>query len=302
MIDLCTLGTGGSMPMPDRALSSLYVRVRGRLLLIDCGEGTQTGVRKAGWGFVHVDAILLTHFHADHCGGLPGFLLSMAKTPRTEPVHIYGPEGLRQVVSGLCVVCPPMPFPVILHELRGEETFEAIGLKVTCFPVHHSVPCLGYRFELPRAGAFDPEKARALNVPLPLWRLLQQGEAVEIEGQRVEPRQVMGEPRKGLSFLFATDTRPVPAIVKHGREVDMMFLEGMYGKDDKRPQALKNRHMLFAEAAELARQADAKALTLTHFSTSVDEPEAFLPTAQAIFPKTTCATDGMCVTLRYEGR
>ena len=302
MIDLCTLGTGGSMPMPDRALSSLYVRVNGRLLLIDCGEGTQTGVRKAGWGFVHVDAILLTHFHADHCGGLPGFLLSMAKTPRTAPVHIYGPEGLRQIISGLCVVCPPMPFPVILHELRGEETFEAIGLTVTCFPLHHSVPCLGYRFELPRSGAFDADKARALNVPLPLWRLLQQGETVEVEGQRVEPRQVMGEPRKGLTFLFATDTRPVPAIVEHGRGVDMMFLEGMYGKEEKRPQALKNRHMLFAEAAELARQADARALTLTHFSTSVDEPEAFLPTAQAIFPQTTCATDGMCVTLRYEGR
>ena len=302
MIDLCTLGTGGSMPMPDRALSSLYVRVNGRLMLVDCGEGTQTGIRKAGWGFVSLDAILLTHYHGDHCGGLPGILLSIAKTPRTEPVHIYGPAGLRQVVSGLCVVCPGLPFPVILHELRGGETFEAIGLTVTSFPLHHGVPCLGYRFELPRAGAFDPDKARALRVPLPLWKLLQRGETVEVAGRGIEPSQVMGQPRKGLSFLFATDTRPVPAIIEQGRGVDMMFLEGMYGSEEKRPQALKNRHMLFEEAADLARQADAKALTLTHFSTSLDEPEAFLPLAQAIFPKTVCATDGLCVTLRYEGR
>ena len=299
MIDLCTLGTGGSMPMPDRALSSLYVRVHGRLLLVDCGEGTQTGVRRAGWGFSHVDAILITHFHADHCGGLPGFLLSIAKTPRTEPVHIYGPVGLGQVVSGLCVVCPPMPYPVVLHELRGGETFEAIGLTVTCFSLHHSVPCLGYRFDLHRAPTFDPARARALNVPLPLWRLLQQGEAVEVDGQTVEPSQVMGAPREGLSFLFATDTRPVPALIEQGRGTDMMLLEGMYGGEDKWPQALKNRHMLFAEAAEIACQAGTRALTLTHFSPSIDVPEDCLPAARAVFPNTVCAADGMCVTLRY---
>ncbi|MCH5287339.1 MAG: ribonuclease Z [Christensenellaceae bacterium] len=302
MIDLCTLGTGGSMPMPDRALSSLYVRVNGRLLLVDCGEGTQTGVRRAGWGFVNVDAILITHFHADHCGGLPGFLLSIAKTPRTEPIHLYGPVGLRQVVSGLCVVCPPMPYPMILHELHGGETFSAIGLTITCFSLNHGVPCLGYRFELPRAAAFDPEKARALKVPLPLWRLLQQGEAVDVDGRRVEPSQVTGEPRRGLSFLFATDTRPVPALVEQGRDVDMMILEGMYGDEAKRPQALKNRHMLFEEAAGMARNAGARALTLTHFSPSLEEPEAYLPNAQAVFPDTVCASDGLCMTLRYQGR
>lgn len=302
MIDLCTLGTGGSMPMPDRALSSLYVRVNGRLLLIDCGEGTQTGVRKVGWGFAAVDAILITHFHADHCGGLPGFLLSLAKTPRIEPVHIYGPEGLGRVMAGLCVVCPPMPYPVILHELRGGETFTAIGLTITCFPVHHSVPCLGYRLDLPRAATFDPVKARALNVPLPLWRLLQRGETVEAGGRRITPSQVMGAPRRGLSFLFSTDTRPVPALIEHGRDVDMMFLEGMYGDEAKRPQALKNRHMLFEEAAEIARAAGAKALTLTHFSPSLEEPEAYLPLARAIFPDAVCAADGMCQTLRFESR
>ena len=299
MIDLCTLGTGGSMPMPDRALSSLYVRVNGRLLLVDCGEGTQTGVRKCGWGFSHVDAILITHFHADHCGGLPGFLLSIAKTPRTDPVHIYGPAGLKQVVEGLCVVCPPMPYPVILHELKGGDTFEAIGLQVTCFPLHHSVPCLGYRFELRRAAAFDPEKARTLNVPLPLWRLLQQGETVAFDGRHIEPSQVTGEAREGLSFLLSTDTRPVPALIEQGRGTDLMILEGMYGGEEKRPQALKNRHMLFAEAADIARQAGTASLILTHFSPSIDEPEACLPAARAVFPETTCAYDGMCVTLRY---
>lgn len=299
MIDLCTLGTGGSIPMPDRALSSLYVRINGHLLLVDCGEGTQTGIRRSGWGFIGVDAILITHFHADHCGGLPGFLLSLAKAHRTEEVHVYGPEGLRQVLTGLCVVVPPLPFPLYLHELRGGETFSALGMTISCFPLNHSVPCLGYRFELPRQSAFNPEKARALDVPVTLWKVLQAGETVTVDGRTIRPAEVLGPPRKGIAFVFATDTRPVRALVKQGKSADLMILEGMYGEESKRPQALKNRHMLFREAAAIARKAEAKALLLTHFSNSLDEPEASLPEAQAIFPNTACASDGMCMTLRF---
>lgn len=299
MIDLCTLGTGGAIPMPDRALSSLYVRVNGRLLLVDCGEGTQTGIRRVGWGFAHIDAILMTHFHADHCGGLPGLLLSIAKTPRTEPIHLYGPVGLGRVFAGLCVVCPPMPYPLVLHELEGGETFEALGMEITCFPVQHSVPCLGYHFALKRNASFDPDKARTLDVPLPLWRVLQRGEPAIFDGRRVDPEQVTGAPRQGLSFLFSTDTRPVPALVRYGRDTDLMILEGMYGDEEKRPQALKNRHMLFAEAAELARDAGTRSLLLTHFSPSLEVPEDFLLLARAVFPATACATDGLCLTLHY---
>ena len=78
-----------------------------------------------------------------------------------------------------------------------------------------------------------------------------------------------------------------------------MVLEGMYGDESKRPQALKNHHMLFEEAAVLARDAHAKRLLLTHFSNCIDDPEAYLPLARAIFPNTDAAQDGQCVTLYY---
>jgi len=302
MIDLCTLGTGGSLPMPDRGLSSLYVRVNGRLLLVDCGEGTQTAVRRLGWGFVTVDHILITHFHADHCGGLPGFLLSIAKTPRTEPVHIWGPVGLKAVVAGLRVICPQLPFQVIVHELTPGETFSAIGLEINCFALDHGMPCLGYRFDLHRPAAFSPEKAQALNVPQSMWKLLQQGQDVTVDGCTVTRQQVSGEPRRGLSFLYCTDTRPVGAIAQYGYETDLMFLEGMYGSDDKMPQAKKNHHSLYRESAALARDAGTKALALTHFSTCIEDPEEFLPLAQEVFPDTFCAQDLMTWTLRFPQR
>jgi len=300
MIDLCTLGTGGTMPMPERALSSLYVRVNGRSLLIDCGEGTQVGVQKLGWGMQCIDGLLITHYHADHVSGLPGMLLALTKAMRTEPLHIYGPAGLPYIVGGLRVIAPQLTFPVVLHELRGdEEPFRLIGLEITPFPLDHGMPCLGYRLHLPRPAAFDPVKAKELGVPLPYWKRLQKGEIIEDNGVVYRPEQVMGAPRRGITVLYATDTRPVPDIPDLGFRCDLMILEGMYGAEEKYPLALKNHHMLYREAAALARDAEAGQLLLTHYSTSIEDPLEFLPNAQAIFPDTICAEDGMTLTLHY---
>lgn len=296
MLEYCTLGTGGALPLPDRALSSLYVRVNGRALLIDCGEGTQVGIRRLGWGFRCIDGLLITHFHGDHCGGVPGLLLSLDKAERKEPFHIWGPHGLKRIIDGLRVIAPALSFPVVLHELNAlVEEFSMIGLDITAFPLHHGVPCYGYRLHLPRQGAFQPEKAKALGVPMAQWKELQHGQTVN----GVRPQDVLGAPRKGITLLYATDTRPVPEIVQYGREADVMLLEGMYGDESKRPQALKNRHMLFAEAAQLAKEAQAKQLLLTHFSNCIDDPTDYLPHAQALFPQTFAAQDGQCFTLHY---
>ena len=301
MLEICTLGTGGTMPIPNRALSSVYVRCNGRSVLVDCGEGTQVEVQRLGWGIRCIDAILISHYHADHCSGLPGMLLALTKSMRTEPVHVYGPVGLHQVVSGLCVIAPQLSFPLVLHELHGtEESFEMIGLQITPLRLDHGMPCLGYRFHLPHPPRFQPETARQLGVPVALWKTLQRGEAVVHGGVTIQPEQVLGAPRRGLTVLVATDTRPVPAIVEMGQGSDLMILEGMYGADEKHPLALANHHMLFREAAELARRAGARRLALTHFSTSVEDPLEYLPLAQSVFPACECAADGMTFTLHFD--
>ena len=110
MLEVTLLGTGGMMPLPDRALTSLYVRCDGRALLIDCGEGTQTAIRKAGVRFKAIDAILITHFHADHISGLPGLLLTLGNEGRTETLTMYGPRGLEETVNALRVIVPELPY------------------------------------------------------------------------------------------------------------------------------------------------------------------------------------------------
>ena len=301
VLDLCTLGTGGTLPLADRALSSLYVRVNGRAVLIDCGEGTQVGIRKLGWGFRCIEDILLTHFHGDHCTGLAGLLLSLEKAGKTETLHIWGPKGLKRVVEGLCVIVPPLSFPVLLHEFPPEgKELEAIGLQIRAFPVDHGgIPCFGYRMTLPRRNVFSPEKAKALKVPVTEWKKLQDGETVLSGGRKIRPEEVSGAQRKGITVVFSTDTRPCETLAKHTKNADLLILEGMYADAEKKAQALKNHHMMFSEAAGIARDSAPAALLLTHFSTSLETPEDYLDETRKIFEKTWAAKDGEIITLRY---
>ncbi len=297
MLELCLLGTGGTMPMPQRALTSLMVRYAGHSLLIDCGEGTQVQIRKRKWSIKAIGHILITHVHGDHIIGLPGLLLSMGKDGRTEPLHIYGPAGLGAVVHGLRLAAPGLPFEVKVTELKEQEQTISCGdLKIRAFALDHSVPCFGYCLQLDRARKFDPKKAISHSIPQALWSTLQRGEAVD----SYTPDMVLGEERPGLKVTYATDTRPTPLIAKYAENADLLICEGMYGSGDKLAKAKENQHMLFSEAAQIAKAANAERLWLTHYSPSLDDPQVFLPLAQEIFPETEAPEDLITTMLNWK--
>lgn len=297
MLDITLLGTGGVMPLPDRALTAAYIRQGAAALLIDCGEGTQTAIRRWGLRFKPIDAILLTHYHADHVSGLPGLLLTMGNEGRRDSVTIYGPPGLKKIVSALTVFLTDLPFPLVLRELVGSTPtqFSQCDLTVTSIPLKHSVPCLGYLLELPRAGKFDPRAATEKGVPVHLWSRLQKGEAVG----GFFPEDVLGPPRKGLRLLYATDTRPVPELTHYGKNADLLILEGMFGDPNKQERALESCHTTMAEAAAIAAGAQAERLWLTHFSPATPHPEEYREMMEALFPGTVIAPEGLRQVLRF---
>ncbi len=301
MLDVCLLGTGGMLPLPYRALTSLMVRYNGSHILIDCGEGTQNQIRLTGWSFKPIDVLCITHFHADHISGLPGLLLTMGNAERTEPLTIIGPKGLERVVDSLRVIAPELPFEIKFIEIEEQyKVIDICGLKIEAFKVNHKVTCYGYNIVLERSGKFDAVRATKLGLPVRFWSLLQRGETVEYEGQEYTSNMVMGESRKGLKITYCTDTRPIDAIVDYASGADLFVCEGMYGEDDKIDKAKENKHMTMREAAELAGQADVKQMWLTHYSPATARPYDFEDMVKSVFPRAVMGKDRMMLELKFE--
>lgn len=300
MIDLILLGTSGTIPLPGRPLSSVLGRVGPELILFDCGEGTQVSMRRWGWGFKGLSAICLSHMHGDHVSGLPGLLLSVANAGRVEPMDIYGPIGTRIVVAGLRVIAPRLPYEVRVHELTTSDGLDWNGTTIATLPVDHAIPCLAFRLDLARTRRFQPERARALGVPIEGWKLLQQGRSVTVDGRQIRPDDVLGPARRGIRFAYVTDTRPTSELPQFLADSDLLVIEGTYGDPADAVNAMANKHLLFSEAAEIARAARARKLWLTHFSAKLLDPERHALEATRIFPDTTIGQEGLTTSLRFD--
>ena len=303
MLDICLLGTGGMMPLPYRWLTSLMMRYNGSNILIDCGEGTQIAMKEKGWSPNPIDVICFTHYHADHISGLPGLLLSIGNSERTDDITMIGPKGLSRVVKALCTIAPELPFGLKFIEIEGpRQVFSLNGYEIEAFKVSHNVTCYGYTVRIPRTGRFDADKAKELDIPLSYWNRLQKGETIEDAGRVFTPDMVIGPARRGLKVTYCTDSRPVPVISEMAGDADLFICEGMYGEPGSEEKAKEHRHMTFYEAAKLAAAADPqpKEMWLTHYSPSLSYPKDYEKEVRKIFRNTHAAKDGRSVSLLFE--
>lgn len=299
MVKVTLLGTGGTMPLKNRWLSSCLISTNGHSILIDCGEGTQIALKQTENKFKPIDVICITHFHADHISGLPGFLLSMSNEGREEPITIIGVPGLKKVVESLCIIAPNLPFEVNIAEYKSGLQLKLGEVDITPFRAEHSIPCLGYTMQLKRNGRFDTEKAKLNKVPVCLWSTLQKNNNVFFDGIEYTPSMVLGEERKGIKVTYCTDSRPTDNIRLNAENSDLLIYEGMFGDDNKRARAQETGHSLFSEAAELAKSANVKRLWLTHYSPSLTEPSAYIDTTRNIFKDTECGFDGKSIDISF---
>ncbi len=303
MLDVALLGTGGMMPLPDRFLTSFLMRFNGRMMLIDCGEGTQVTLKMLGFGFKNIDTILFTHTHGDHITGLCGMLLTIGNSGRTEPITIIGQKGISSIVKSLLVVAKEIPFELNFIEL-DEENLEEIQVGdyyISALPLDHSVTCFAYRVEIKRAGKFSVSKAMKNNVPREIWGKLQKKIDVTFsDGITYNYTMVLEEDRKSIVVSYMTDTRPVPLASEFVKGSDLFVCEGIYGENDKKEKAIDHKHMIFSEAAQIAKDGNVEELWLTHYSPALQEPEEFLEFATEIFENTICGTDRKTKCIKWQ--
>ena len=306
MIDITLIGTGALIPLPNRALTSAALTCCGKTILFDCGEGTQSAARKARVNLMKTEIVALTHYHGDHIFGLPGLLQTLFSMGREKPLYIVGPEGLREAMSPIITLAGELSYELRLLELpedgiRPEALMPGWPSEAHLLPVrtNHRVISQGYCFTLNRPGKFQPEKAKAFGVPVNLWSRLQKGEAVQAGSTVVTPQQVLGEPRKGLKFVFTGDTAPCAALEQSAHNADLIISEATYGENEQTDLALERGHMTFAMASRTAQRANARRLWLAHYSPRIDNPLDYLPNAQKFFPDAVCGEDGMSVKLDF---
>lgn len=299
------LGCGGMMPLPYRHLTSVLLRRDGDLFLFDCGEGTQVSLKRLNLKWKKIDAIFISHTHADHVTGLPGIMMLNSQVERTEPLYIYGPPKVAEYVeSSRKVLDMYINYPVIVKEITAPcVVHEGDGFYVRAFPLQHTKTCVGYTLEeLDRPGEFNPDKALELGVPRgPLWGRLQRGEAVQGEnGSVVNPDDGMGKSRSGRKFSFVTDTMYLPSIAGEVRGSDLLICEGMFD-DSCADQAKEKKHMTSRQAATIARDANVRRMAMIHYSPRYTDRElpVLLEQAREVWPQSELTRDRMIFDIPY---
>jgi ribonuclease Z len=291
-LDLVFLGTAGSMPTAQRSASATLLRRGGDRFLVDCGEGTQRQLLRSDVGLVDLPEVLLTHLHADHYLGLPGMLKTFALRGREAPLTIYGPDGLRELLSTLRRVFGRLTYPVEAVELEPGEGLRRDDYAIGTFRVDHGVSALGYSLvEEARPGRFDVAVADSLGVPDgPARGALQRGERVTLpDGSVVVPEQVLGESRAGRRVALTGDTAPSGTVVDAVGGFDVLVHDATFCADE-RDRARETGHTTAGEAALVAREAGVRLLALTHLSSryggrDVEEE------ARELFPATVVPRD-----------
>jgi ribonuclease Z len=285
-LSLFFAGTAGSVPTARRGLPALLFRRGGDRLLFDCGEGTQRQLLRT-IGLPDMQAVFLTHHHADHWLGVPGMLKSFELRDREAPLTVYGPPGTGALMATMRIVYGRLRYPFSIVELEAGEGVAYDGYEVTPFNVKHRGRAFGYAIvEEARPGRFDAQLAGDLGVAFgPDFGRLQRGETVN----GVRPEQVVGPERPGRKIVLSGDTGPCEMLRVAAHEADVLVHEATF-IEEERERALQTGHSTARQAAEIARDADVRLLALTHVSTRYAGGE-IRDEARAIFERTEVPRD-----------
>ena len=265
---LVFLGTSAAQPTENRGLSCICLERDGEILMFDAGEATQISYMKSGLGWNKKMKLFVTHLHGDHCVGILGILQTMSMQNRTETLEIFGPSGIEEFIAvNIKVLNFGLSFPVIITIVNDGRIFENEKYSINVCKANHSVIAFSYLFEeKDKAGRFNLEKAKELGIPEgKLWKKLQSGNEVIIDGEIIKPNQVLGTRRPGKKIGISGDTMPTMSLERFFENCDYLVFDSTF-LDGEKQKALETCHSTAKQAATLGKNAKVKNLILTHFS------------------------------------
>ncbi len=297
MLSVTILGNNSAVPTFERHPTSQIVTVYEDLLMFDCGEGAQIQMIKYKIRRSKISHIFISHLHGDHYFGLIGLINSFALLGRIQPLHIFGPKPLWEIIQlQLKHADTNIPFELSFTALEKEGLIlDEKKFQVYCFPTKHRIECWGFKVEQKRnPRRIDGQKVKEYEIPMSFYERLQQGEDYMTKDGRLIPNDVLTNANpKGKSYAFCADTKYDEDLLQYISEVDMMYHETTY-LDNLRERATERFHSTSKQAAELALKAKAGKLLIGHFSSKYETLDEFLVEASSVFPQTQIATEGVC--------
>lgn len=295
------LGTASALPTTQRNPSAQIVDVRGRLFMIDCGEGAQIQLRKAGVSFLKIEHICLSHIHGDHIFGIFGLLSTMGLLARKAPLNIYAPEGFAPILEffkaqfgeGLLFDINFTPLKMSAPEL----VYQSRTTELLAFPLNHRVDTYGFiiREKMPQRNIHKDAISR-YGLSLSEIGTLKRGEDVVRKQAGGEPQVIRNDevtyyrymPR---SYAYCSDTAPFAELPQWIRGVDLLYHEATF-PEEMTEMAEKTFHSTTIQAATTAKDAGAKKLIVGHYSSRFPSVDFYLDQIKTIFPEAMLAHDG----------
>lgn len=300
--EVTILGCGSATPSPKHYTSSQIVEVRGKLFMVDCGEGTQIQLRRSHVAFARINHIFISHLHGDHCFGLLGMISTFGLLGRTAPLFIHAPQQLWSILE--------KEIEFYYHDLEFKVEFQGYdpgqttvvyddrSLTVTAFPLKHRVPCAGFLFqEKPTSDHLDRAAADFYGVPQWDYNRIKEGGDFTAADGTVIPHQRLTKPADpGRSYAYCCDTAYNPSMIPIIKGADMIYHDCTYaGQDAER--AKKHFHSTATDAARTALEAGVGRLILGHFSARYTDESILLEEAISTFPNTILAKENLTVTI-----
>lgn len=285
------LGCGSAHPTLRHYASAQVVELRGKLMIVDCGEGTQIQLRRSRLKFTSINNVFISHTHGDHCLGLIGLIATFGMLGRTAPLHVYATAELEKIMyDQIEAFCSGLEYQVVFHAIdtsRQQTIYEDRSMTVSTIPLKHRVPCCGFLFrEKPTLPHINRKMIDFYNIPISQINNIKNGMDWTTEDGEVIPNSKLTLPADPVrSYAYCSDTIYMPRLHEMLKGVTTIYHEATYG-NDKQNNALKYFHSTAQQAATVAKDAGAKQLIIGHYSARYEDETVLLNEAKTVFENT----------------